>query len=95
MSKSAKVDLECNITGQPAPNVQWYKDAKLLTENARITMTSLKAGHSRLTFKNVSNMDSGTYQCFADNGVDVIQSSACFIRDGKLGKRFLVSRPYK
>jgi hypothetical protein len=34
----ANIELTCEITGQPAPEITWYKDDQLIQEGGRISI---------------------------------------------------------
>ncbi|XP_066024471.1 hemicentin-1 isoform X2 [Pocillopora verrucosa] len=61
VNETDDVTLFCNSTGNPAPNITW------------VLLDDLDAGirgtQESLTFSHVKRNQSGTYGCFADNGV--------------------------
>ena len=78
VSKSSGYIMECEVTGQPRPNITWLQNGKRFADNDRI---SIKA--NKLVFAVIYSKDLGVYQCLADNGYEVIQSSAMLITAGK------------
>ena len=76
-----EVVFECNATGIPAPNINWYRDGDLLNEafDSRISLgdpivippadsNDVYEVYRTLTFDSTTNGDAGTYTCVADNG---------------------------
>ena len=60
MNESNDLELSCNATGNPSPNITWFKVAD--------PSVNLVSGEV-LRVKNVSKNDSGVYQCMASNGI--------------------------
>ena len=60
------VTLTCNATGNPEPQVSWFKDKDLVESTKRIY---LSANNSLLTITDVNRNDSGGYLCVAHNEV--------------------------
>ena len=60
MNESSDLDLSCNATGNPSPNITWSKAA-----DPSVNLASDEV----LKLKNVSKNDSGVYQCVASNGI--------------------------
>ena len=69
--------MECDVTGQPKPNITWLLNGKQFTGNARISIKP-----NRLEFAVIYGGDIGVYQCIADNGREMVQSSAVLITAG-------------
>ena len=74
--------FECNATGIPAPDINWYRNGILLNEAAdsRIslgdpvvtspaTSNDVYEVYRTLTFNSTRDDDTGTYTCVADNGI--------------------------
>lgn len=55
--------LECLVQGFPTPKVKWLRKDGELSE----TRTKLEMSDRRLSFTNISESDSGEYQCIAEN----------------------------
>ena len=68
VNDSGYLELFCNATGNPPPNITWSK-----VEDPAVQLPSDKL----LKLKNVSKTDSGVYQCRASNGIgsDAISSA--------------------
>lgn len=58
--------LECQISGQPKPNVEWFKDNEKVKESKRIKLASDNESFS-LNFKETELDDEGDYKCVARN----------------------------
>ena len=80
--------MECDVIGEPKPAVTWYQNTRPVDiSKERINII----GISNLEFGTVYGPDSGVYQCVADNGVELEQSSAEFYAGCKLTS-IIVSR---
>ncbi|XP_069045465.1 contactin-4 [Lepisosteus oculatus] len=62
---------ECKASGKPKPTYRWLKNGELLVLEDRIQIEN-----GRLTITNLSLMDSGMYQCLAENRHGIIYASA-------------------
>ena len=60
MNESNDLELSCNVTGNPSPNITWSKVA-----DPSVTLASDEV----LKVKNASKNDFGVYQCVASNGI--------------------------
>ena len=60
------VTLTCNATGNPVPQLSWFKDKDLVESNDRIY---LSANNSLLTITDVNRNDIGGYLCVAHTEV--------------------------
>lgn len=60
VNESSNLELYCNATGNPPPNITWSNAA-----NPSFKLASDEV----LIVKNVSKNDSGVYQCMASNGI--------------------------
>lgn len=61
--RGQSLELECIVQGYPTPSVQWVRPAGQLSET-RVTRAE---SDRRLRFSNISEEDSGEYQCLAQN----------------------------
>uniref|UniRef100_A0A672RTB5 Brother of CDO n=1 Tax=Sinocyclocheilus grahami TaxID=75366 RepID=A0A672RTB5_SINGR len=70
VNKGQRLVLECVASGIPTPHVTWAKDGLDLRNhnNTRFLL-------SNLLIDAVSESDSGTYVCHADNGIDSVSSA--------------------
>ena len=69
--------MTCEVTGEPKPSITWLQNGKKFTDNDRISIKP-----NGLEFAVIYSKDLGLYQCVADNGLNVIQSSAMLITAG-------------
>ena len=60
------VTLTCSATGNPEPQLSWFKDKDLVESNDRIY---LSANNSLLTITDMNRNDRGGYLCVAHNEV--------------------------
>ena len=60
VNESDNLELFCNATGRPAPQITWYKVAD--------TLVPLSNGRA-LKAKNINRTGSGVYRCRASNGI--------------------------
>lgn len=76
VSKTSGFIMECEVTGQPRPNITWLHNGKPFTGviEDRISITP-----NRLEYAVIYSKDLGVYQCLADNGYETVQSSAMLI----------------
>lgn len=58
------VRMTCEFEGTPAPNITWMKDGQLVKSNGRI---KIKGDPGTLLISQSSAIDSGLYQCWAEN----------------------------
>ncbi|XP_048588601.1 Down syndrome cell adhesion molecule-like protein 1 isoform X2 [Nematostella vectensis] len=67
-------NMECDVTGEPEPKITWYQNAQSLGQpKGRISIRD-----NDLVIATVYGQDNGVYQCVADNGRELVQSSAEF-----------------
>lgn len=71
MDSGEKLQWECKATGRPRPTYRWLRNGLPLTSQARIEIVN-----GELTIHRVQQMDSGMYQCIAENKYGAIYSSA-------------------
>uniref|UniRef100_A0A914WDR8 Muscle M-line assembly protein unc-89 n=1 Tax=Plectus sambesii TaxID=2011161 RepID=A0A914WDR8_9BILA len=68
VSLDSTIELECKVTGRPTPTIKWSKDGGPLREDIRYTLESeASTGKHRLTIRNATVQDEGTYRCVATN----------------------------
>ena len=81
VSKTTGHVMKCEVTGQPRPNITWLQNGKRFTGDGRISITP-----NRLDFAVIYSKDLGVYQCLADNGYEMVQSSAMLITAGRCAR---------
>lgn len=67
--------FSCHATGEPSPDIEWYKDDTLIVENDRLIVEQ-KDGVSTLTMKNVATIDEAVYKALARNPLGAATSSS-------------------
>ena len=66
VKEGSEVKLQCTVTGDPQPNIEWFKKEVRLKENRRVKLES--DGHTvSLTIKDTRSSDEGEYKCVATN----------------------------
>uniref|UniRef100_A0A673G7L7 Contactin-4-like n=1 Tax=Sinocyclocheilus rhinocerous TaxID=307959 RepID=A0A673G7L7_9TELE len=71
MAIESDLHWECKANGKPQPVYRWLKNGQPLVSQDRICVDG-----GGLTISNISLMDSGMYQCLAENDNGVIYASA-------------------
>ena len=71
--------LQCEVKGNPTPQVTWLKQNSSISLDKRI----VKSG-SRLMIRDVTSQDRGVYSCRARNILGVMISSATLTVQGNL-----------
>ena len=67
-----KLKLDCEASGDPAPQINWEKDGSLQIPRAK--MSRLSSGGISLVIESVILEDSGVYVCEVQNEVGVASS---------------------
>lgn len=67
--------FQVRVTGQPAPEIQWLKDAVEIESNERYEISEEDGAHT-LLIKNCTLKDIAKYQCVASNSMGEITSKA-------------------
>ncbi|XP_075892817.1 contactin-5 isoform X2 [Nelusetta ayraudi] len=71
MDSGEKLQWECKATGRPRPTYRWLRNGLPLTSQSRLEVVN-----GELTIHKVLPMDSGMYQCVAENKYGAVYSSA-------------------
>jgi hypothetical protein len=64
-----RLTLQCQVAGDPEPQVTWYKDGKKLESNEFVDL-KYKYGLATLKIEEVYPEDAGEYKCIAKNYVN-------------------------
>jgi len=89
---SSTATLSCGYTAQPAPSaITWIKDATVLSATSRLSIDSSSTS-SQLQIQNLSEEDSGIYQCLVENALGDVLSSA-MIEVTALAPTFVTDMP--
>ncbi|XP_039606343.1 netrin receptor DCC isoform X1 [Polypterus senegalus] len=73
--ESMDIELECTVTGKPAPTVQWVKNGEVVIPSDYFQIV----GGSNLHILGLVKSDEGFYQCVAENDAGNVQASAQLI----------------
>ncbi|XP_072567294.1 obscurin isoform X10 [Paramormyrops kingsleyae] len=79
VSLGQKVLLKCRITGHPAPDIQWYKEARRLKSNNQIRLAIVDRELLSLTIFSAKEDDLGSYRCVASNTIGQASTSCTLI----------------
>jgi Immunoglobulin I-set domain len=83
-SVAASVTFNCSVTGNPAPEVTWYKNGRLL-KNSYVAHYE----QHTLRIQSIEPEDEGIYQCMAKNDVaEVVMSEWLTLRNKHQYKNF-------
>ena len=66
----------CVSLGTPEPEVDWYKDNRVIREGGRIKFTFEDDGLCSLLIREAEHSDRGRYKCVASNPAGKAQCSA-------------------
>nr|XP_037874741.1 titin homolog isoform X4 [Bombyx mori] len=72
------VEFECQVTGNPDPDIRWFHYAEVIRDCADFE-SSYDDGTARLKIKQVTAEDEGTYTCEASNCLGKAKSNACLV----------------
>lgn len=67
MDKGDTLTLKCAVTGDPQPEIKWYRNGQLLKLSNRILIDNQSDGQCTLIVKDCSLSDEGVYRCEAEN----------------------------
>lgn len=71
----------CQVSGNPEPEVEWYRDGKLLKESKQLTFLYDDGDNCRLIITKGGTADAGEYTCVAENRFGKVSSSARLLVD--------------
>lgn len=73
--------FECKVSGNPEPEVEWYKDGRLLKESKQLTFLYDDNDNCKLIITKGTAADAGEYTVVAENPHGKVSSSARLIID--------------
>ncbi|XP_071039841.1 twitchin [Parasteatoda tepidariorum] len=76
VQRGSRARLYCSITGDPAPDVVWLKNGKLLKEKSRYIFNDLMEFGFYVDIYSIKSTDSGQYICLATNPHGSAQTEA-------------------
>nr|XP_056707634.1 vascular endothelial growth factor receptor 3 isoform X4 [Euleptes europaea] len=76
---SDSIEMRCRVDGTHIPNINWYKDEKLVEEVSGIDLAD---SNQRLSIQRVREEDAGLYLCSVCNAKGCVNSSASVSVEG-------------
>ncbi|XP_006898161.1 PREDICTED: vascular endothelial growth factor receptor 2-like [Elephantulus edwardii] len=73
------IEVSCIPSGNPPPQITWFKDNETLVEDSGIV---LKDGNQNLTIRRVRKEDEGLYTCQACNVLGCVKMETFFLIEG-------------
>uniref|UniRef100_A0A1I7S955 Muscle M-line assembly protein unc-89 n=1 Tax=Bursaphelenchus xylophilus TaxID=6326 RepID=A0A1I7S955_BURXY len=67
LDRGETVTLHCEVTGDPAPEIKWYRNGTLLKPSDKISIENTPDGKCTCTVKDCNMTDEGVYRCEAEN----------------------------
>ena len=71
--------LQCEVKGNPVPQIKWLKDNTSLPADKRIAQS-----RGGLMIKDLTSQDGGVYTCVASNILGLIKKSATLTVQGNM-----------
>ena len=84
VNETGLASLQCEVKGNPIPQVTWLKENSRLTADKRIVQT-----RNGLMIRDVTSQDGGVYTCKARNILGVVTSSATLTVQGNTRFNFV------
>lgn len=81
-----RLTLQCQVAGDPEPQVTWFKDGKKLESNDFVDL-KYKYGLATLKVEEVYPEDAGEYKCIAKNYVNQAETQ-CTLKVKRKSQRF-------
>ena len=75
------VQLVVNVLGSPTPDIVWFRDHTLITDQDQNLI--LSANHKQLTIRNIGTQYYAIYQCYVRNTAGVDSYNFTIQRAGK------------
>jgi len=73
--------FECKVSGNPEPEVEWYKDGRLLKESKQLTFLYDDNDNCKLIITKGTAADAGEYKVVAKNAHGKVSSTALLLID--------------
>ena len=73
--------FECKVSGNPEPEVEWYKDGRLLKESKQLTFLYDDNDNCKLIITKGTAADAGEYTVVAENPHGKVSSTALLVID--------------
>lgn len=85
-----RLTLQCQVAGDPEPQVSWFKDGKKLESNDFVDL-KYKYGLATLKIEEVYHEDSGEYKCIAKNYINSAETICTLKVKRKFNKSKLIA----
>ena len=82
MKDGDPVTLKCEVKGQPQPEIQWYKDGKVLVSSKDFNQ-SYSGDIAKLVISDVLSDDAGEYVCIAKNTSGEVETACQLVVEGR------------
>lgn len=76
------VTLECQISGQPAPIIMWFREDYKIESSIDFQIT-YESGFARLVIREAFAEDSGRFTCTATNEAGTVSTSCYLLVQGQ------------
>ncbi|TKR95914.1 hypothetical protein L596_010016 [Steinernema carpocapsae] len=70
------ITLKCAVTGDPRPEIKWYRNGILLRDSNRVSLEYAPDGTCTCVVKECSLSDEGIYRCEAENSLGKAKTQA-------------------
>jgi len=74
LAEGDNYDLEVEVTGKPKPDIEWFKNDRMLWSTSKLELLSKENRHT-MSMREVVANDSGLYKCVARNKGGVTQKT--------------------
>lgn len=74
VTEGESFELKAQVSGKPMPDIEWYKDDKVVEESKNVEM-SAKDNQFKLIVVNVTQKDTGKYKCVARSKAGVAEKT--------------------
>lgn len=86
LDRGETLTFHCEVTGDPQPEIKWYRNGTLLKPNDKISIENTPDGKCTLTIKDCNMTDEGVYRCEASNAHGTAKTQANAHVDMQLSK---------
>ncbi|KFD70456.1 hypothetical protein M514_00956 [Trichuris suis] len=83
LTEGEHLQLNCAVSGQPTPTIQWFKNGEEIKATGLVKIESLPEGILTLVVQNAHVGDSGMYRCLATNEAGECSTEATVSVQGK------------
>ena len=81
ISENSAARFECKVSGNPEPEVEWFKDGRLLKESKQLTFLYDDSDNCKLIITKGTAADAGEYTVVAENPHGKVSSTAQLVVD--------------